>query len=343
MNMYSNELYKEMKKAAAECEHKHIVNFDELLQFDASMFEYDDIPEDIREYFELFELWLCSQGCVAVGPLNGKYVFATGGLGGGKINEYGFMTEFIGATRNGQAVKWTVGKDCVVFWNNLTKTPDLDLTTAAELLTEIDVSLDYNVLYSRYFPVPLADDERQKSQIESIFNNLKSGGKVMSIINRKKTVQDALSGQNEIPVLNLTDVKNSDKIQYLSHFRDDVKRWFTTKYGQAVQGTGKQAQQSIEEIDGNTSVSFAYPLIKFYCRKKAVDALNELFGFNMSVRFSPIWAVEFNKFIQESTEMDEMEEIQEAAEQEEIQEETAGQEDIKEVEDGDNVDNKQDQ
>lgn len=306
----SNKFFKEMREALAEQNYKMLVNFDELLQFDASMFEYDDIPEDLQEYFNFFEIWLCTSRCVAVGYLDGKLIFARGENGGGKIGDYGLMSDFVGATLNGKTVKWKIGVDCVVFWNNKAMTPDFDLFTTAENLAEIDVSMDDNILYSRFYPVPMVKDGKQEKQITDIFNQLQKGGKVTSVINRPDDIGDLTeSGGEPIPVMNLTDVKNSDKIQYLTHAHDDVKRWFYTKYGQAVQGTGKQAQQTEKEIDGTTSVSFVYPLNKFYMRKKACDDMNKLFNTNMSVRFSPAWAVEFEKFI-EAPKSDELNEIE---------------------------------
>lgn len=307
----SNKFMKEMREALAEQDYKVLVNFDELVQFDASMFEYDDVPEDMNQYFNLFELWICTARCVAVGREDGKLIFARGDNGGGKINDYGFMEDFIGATMNGKTVRWKIGTECVVFWNNKAMTPDFDLFTTAEALAETDVSIDDNILYSRFYPVPLVKDGKQKLQVEGVFDALSKGGKKTSTIDRPDDLGELFaSGSEAIPVLNLTDVKNSDKIQYLTHAHDDIKRWFYTKYGQAVQGTGKQAQQSIEEIDGTTSVSFVYPLNKFYMRQKACEEMNAMFGTNMSVRFSPAWAVEFAKF-SKASETDEIEEIEE--------------------------------
>ena len=306
----SNKFMKEMREAVAEQDYRVLVNLDELMQFDASMFEYDEVPEDMKEYFNLFELWLCTARCVAVGMKDGKLIFARGDNGGGKINDYGLMEDFIGSTLNGKSVKWKIGTECVVFWNNKAMTPDFDLFTTAEALAETDVSIDDNILYSRFYPVPLVKDGKQKLQVEGVFDALAKGGKKTSVIDRPDDLGELFSTSSEsIPVLNLTDVKNSDKIQYLTHAHDDIKRWFYTKYGQAVQGTGKQAQQSIEEIDGTTSVSFVYPLNKFYMRQKACEEMNAMFGTNMSVRFSPAWAVEFAKF-SKASETDEIEEIE---------------------------------
>lgn len=305
--MQNNKYFQKFKEKLSEATYYERVNIDELIQIPVTMFKYGNVPEEMQEYWELFEEWLCKYSCVAIGKHKGKLIFVNGGLGGGKLNEYGFMTEFIGATRNGESIRWTVGKDCTVFWNNVNKTPDLNIFKYADLLSDIDVSLDDNLLYSRFYPVPLVDDERQKKQVESFFTALKRGGKKTTVFDKKKDVASIVNGtESQIPVLNLTDVKNSDKIQYLSHFRDDVKRWFTTYYGQAVQGTGKQAQQSIEEIDGNTSVSFIYPLNKLMCRRKAIDALNKLFNLNMTVDFNPAWGIEYEKF-EQSAEMPEEE------------------------------------
>lgn len=312
--LLSRKFFKEMKEAITEENYKMVVAFDDLLQFDASMFEYDDIPEEMERYFNLFELWLCTSRAVGVGRLDGKLVFARVDQGGGKLNDYGITDYFIGATLNGKTVKWKVGEECVVFFNNKAMTPDFDLFTTAEQIAEVDVSIDDNVLYSRFYPVPLVKDEKQKQQVQNIFKNLKDGGMKTSAIDRPDDIGDLFeTGAEAIPILNLTDVKNSDKIQYLTHAHDDIKRWFYTKYGQAVQGTGKQAQQSIAEIDGTTSVSFVYPLNKFYMRQKACEEMNKLFGTNISVRFSPAWAVEFAKF-SKASETDEIEEIEEVNE-----------------------------
>lgn len=312
----TNKLFKEMQTELASDDIKVFSNFDYLLQFDASMFEYGNLPNEMQEYFEDFEKYLCTSKCLAIGRIDGELTFVRGGLGGGALNNYGYPEYFTGATMNGKTVHWKIGTECVIIWNNRTHTSDIDLLTTAMQLGDIDISIDDNILYSRFYPVPLVKDGRQKTQVENIFTNLKSGGKKTSVINRENDISDIVGGNGEqIPVLNLTDVKNADKIQYLTHARDDVMRWFTTKYGQAVQGTGKQAQQSIEEIDGNTSVSFAYPLVKFEMRKKGIDAVNKLFGTNIEVKFSPIWAIEFNKFIKDAKNTDELEEIKEETEQ----------------------------
>lgn len=292
---------KEFRKVISSAEYQMKSNFNEVVSVPLNMFDYDIIPEDLREYFEDFEKYLIMGGCLAIGKLDGKYVFVRGGLGGGELNNYGYATRFIGATGNGKSVDWKVGEDCVVFWNNKTHTPDFDILKTTDLLTDVDISIDCNVYYSRLYPIPCVKDEKEKTQITEIFNNLQKGGKNATVINRKKDVADLVDGKgDEIPVLNLTDVENADKIQYLARFREDVKRWYFNRNGHDLQGSSKMAQQSVEEINNNNSISMIYPLEKYEMRKKAVDEFNELFGENMTVTFSPTFLVEYEKFIKDS-------------------------------------------
>ena len=291
----------EFRKAISSADYTMRANFNECVSIPLNMFDYDNIPEDLQEYFEDFEKYLIMGGCLAIGKLDGKLVFVRGGLGGGELDFYGYPTRFIGATGNGKAVDWKVGEDCVVFWNNKSHTPDLDVLRTADLLTDIDLSLDLNVYYSRLYPIPCVKDEKERIQVETILSNLQKGGKNTTVINKKLDVTDLIEGKSEeIPVLNITDVSNTDKIQYLARFREDVKRWYFNRNGHDLQGSSKMAQQSVEEINNNNSISMIYPLEKYEMRQRAIEELNALFGLDMTVTFSPAWLVEYEKFVLDS-------------------------------------------
>lgn len=337
---------KEFRKAISSAEYQMKANFNEVASVPLNMFDYDNIPEDLKEYFEDFEKYLIMGGCLAIGKLNGKYVFVRGGLGGGELNEYGYATRFIGATGNGNGtvVDWKVGEECVVFWNNKAHTPDLDVLKTTDLLTSVDISIDCNVFYSRLYPIPCVKDEKEKQQIAGILSNLQKGGKNVTVINRKKDVTDLVDGKgDEIPVLNLTDVENADKIQYLARFREDVKRWYFNRNGHDLQGSSKMAQQSVEEINNNNSISMIYPLDKYEMRKKAVNEFNELFGENMTVTFSPTLLIEYEKFVRDSIGTEELpedlsEDLPEEIPEAESESENEGEKDEKK-EDEDNDEN----
>lgn len=299
--------FDEFRKSLSSAEYLMKSNFDECATVPINMFDYDNIHEDLQQYFEDFEKILIMDGIVAIGKLNGKFVFVRGGLGGGELNEYGYPTRFIGATGNGIAVDWKIGVDCVVIFNNKKHTPDFGVLKTADILTDIDISIDDNIYYSRFYPIPLARDEREKNQISDIFANLRKGGKKTTVLNKKTDVADIVNGTNQdISVLNITDVENADKIQYLSRIREDVKRWFLNNNGHDLQGSSKMAQQSVDEINGANSVSMIYPLEKLEMRIKGIDEFNALFGQNMTVSFSPAWLIEYEKFVKDSIGSDEL-------------------------------------
>ena len=291
----------EFRKAVSSADYQMRANFNEVTSIPLNMFDYDNIPEDIQQYFEDFEKYLIMFGCLAVGKIDGNLTFVRGGLGGGELDAYGYPTRFIGATGNGRAVDWKIGADCVVFFNNKNHTPDLDVLKTTDLLTDIDISIDYNIFFARMYPVPLVKDEKERLQVLEIFKNLRDGGKTGTVINKKMDVTDMMNAsQGEIPVLNLTDVQTADKIQYLARFREDAKRWFLNRHGHDLQGSSKMAQQSVEEINGNNSVSMIYPLEKYSMRMRAIEAMNALFGTEMTFTFSPAFLMEYEKFVRDS-------------------------------------------
>ena len=112
--------------------------------------------------------------------------------------------------------------------------------------------------------------------------------------------------------MEITDVKNADKLQYIVKAIDDVMRWYLTLYGQAIQGNAKLAQQTVDEVQGTTSASFILPNDKLRMRKKAIEEVNALFGTDIEVDFSDAWKTESVKYkkeadIDENGELEELE------------------------------------
>ena len=89
----------------------------------------------------------------------------------------------------------------------------------------------------------------------------------------------------------LTQPEQVHTIQYLSKYYDDVNRWFYTLNGQPVQGTGKMAQLTQEEVMGSQTLSTIQPFNKFTERKKFCDKVNEILGIDMNVDFSTPWKI----------------------------------------------------
>lgn len=270
----------------------------------ASMFTYEGLPDSIPE--EFVEQFLIMNGSTAGWRYDGsdekffdKLIVSIGDSADAP-NVYGIGKKYIAATQNGYVKTLTPDEDGVIIWNNSTKTSDMGIINAfADMITEEVLSLKSNIYYSRNKPVFKANTDIEKNAIREAFNNIKND--LEPIVITSNNVLEQLDGADEaIKVLDITDVQNADKIQYIVKAIDDTFRWFFTFYGQSVQGNGKMAQQTVKEVDGSTSLSFIYPNDRLKQRQKGFDKFNKLFGTEISVRYSDAWLTESIKYKNEA-------------------------------------------
>lgn len=270
----------------------------------ASMFTYEDLPDSIPE--EFIEQFLITNGSIAGwtydGPdedFAGKEIITVGGEAE-RPNVYGIGSRYIGNTQNGYVKTLTPGTDCAVIYNNSLHESDMLLINAfADMVTEAFTSLKTNILYSRNKPVFKASKDQERAAIKEAFDKIKND--LEPIVITSDNVMEQIEGADDpIKVLDITDVNNADKIQYIVKTIDDLFRWFFTLYGQSVQGNGKMAQQTVKEVDGSTSLSFVYPNDRLKMRQRGFDEFNRLFGTNISVRFSDAWLTESIKYKNEA-------------------------------------------
>lgn len=272
----------------------------------SSMFTYEDLPESIPE--EFVEQFLIMNGSIAgfeyTGQdelYNGTPIVAIGGEAE-RPDVYGLGHTYKAVTQNGDVFTITRGRNAngVIIYNNSIKTSDMGVINAfADMLTEQFISLKANVLYSRNKPVFKASTDKERAAIEEAFKKIKNDLEPIVITSENILEQLGESGET-VKVLDITDVNNADKIQYIVKAIDDTFRWFFTLYGQSVQGNGKMAQQTVKEIDGSTSLSFIYPNDRLKQRQKGFEAFNEMFGTNIKVRFSDAWLTESIKYKNEA-------------------------------------------
>lgn len=289
----------------------------------ASMFSYKNLPDSCLPEFA--EQFLIMDGFTALWKYDGddeefkdKYIFSPGSYAE-RPNVYGIGHKFIANTLNGYVKTLTPGVDCVICKNNSLYMPDMPLImSAVNLLTEGFTSLKTNIIYSRLKPVFKVNDDKTKAAVEEAFKSIKEDLEPIQITS--KNVLSEIEGTKDVDILDITDVKNADKLQYIVKAIDDIMRWIYTLYGQAIQGNAKLAQQSVDEVQGSTSTSFILPNDRLKMRKEFCQQTNDLFGLDIDVDFSPAWKVESIKYKKEAdiNENGEIEELGEA--EEEVQE-----------------------
>lgn len=261
-----------------------------LEQILTSMFEYNNLPKGLdRKYIEHT---LIRFGCCAIVKINDEFFVGVPAIIP-PLDNYGIGTEITITTYNGQHQKrGKIGENCALIWNNTEFVGDFIISWYAKMFKEIDISMEANVFNSRLHPIPVARNSKIKTAIDNIFKSIKCENKnndTYSILSDTAFADEINGTATKIDVLNLTDVKDVDKLQYLSKFHDDLLRRFCTLYGHSMQTTGKMAQQTVEEIQGYDSFSMIIPSNRLEERQKGIAEFNRIFGENVTVEYNEAW------------------------------------------------------
>lgn len=261
-----------------------------LEQILTSMFEYNNLPKGLdRKYIEHT---LIRFGCCAIVKINDEFFVGVPAIMP-PLDNYGIGTEITITTYNGQHQKrGKIGENCALIWNNTEFVGDFIISWYAKMFKEIDISMEANVFNSRLHPIPVARNSKIKNAIDNIFKSIKGENKnndTYTILSDTAFADEINGTATKIDVLNLTDVKDVDKLQYLSKFHDDLLRRFCTLYGHSMQTTGKMAQQTVEEIQGYDSFSMIIPSNRLEERQKGIAEFNRIFGENVTVEYNEAW------------------------------------------------------
>lgn len=181
-----------------------------------------------------------------------------------------------------------IGEVFAVGYNNSTLSPDFMLMQTASILTEIDVSERCNVLFSRLLRIPKVADEKEKVSIEKSIKAVMDG-KFEAVVSKNVMEQIMETGSADNKFLDLCDIKDIDKLQYLNQYRDNVVKRFYQFYGQGMQTTAKLAQQTTDELHGSDTIAMIVPVDMLRRRKNMCEQINSLFGTDISVDFSECW------------------------------------------------------
>lgn len=265
-------------------EYDEALHFYNLFNATLGMFEWKNLPDTVRP--EFFESLLLTQGTAPIAKIKGEYYTGPGGYCGDVVNflptEYQFTNVGVGEFRG------KVGDNVAVCWNNATATPDLSLMQIASILTEIDVSEHLNLLFTRFLRIPKVRDNKEKAAVEDSIKAIIKGD-VTAVVsdNVREFLTEGKTSDNSF--LDLVDIKEVDKLQYLNQYRDNVVKRFFQTHGQGMQSTAKLAQQTTDELHGNDTVSMILPLQGLDFRKKFCDEFNSISGLNVEVDFSEAW------------------------------------------------------
>ena len=265
------------------------INYQDVLaEYVLGMLEYPNFPVEI-EYVRYLDFLLLKEGKAALYKSSywGRWVIGNVSFEGVDLNEYGELQDahvFDRAGHDELFKDWLNSQECFVFFNNRNHTPDINIPRYADLLAKIDISLNANIVNSRMSPIVVAKDNNTKNQLAEIIKQNHDGH--TEVITSPNILNDA---GDDITVVNITDVNASDKIQYLLHAKDDLTREFLNLYGLHITGTGKMAQQSVEEITGSNNAALVIPYEMMKARNDTLERFNAITNLNVVCKLAKSW------------------------------------------------------
>lgn len=197
-----------------------------------------------------------------------------------------------------------VDKDVAMLYNTPLLNNEIDAHRIASALAEVDNSIMLNIKYARYLPILLARSDKEKKSFENAIAKM-DRGETAIIGDYELTLEDITSNVSRETLLNLTNVRNADMIQYLLEASDNFKRMFFNKYGLYTSGNAKHAQQSKMEIDNGESAAWVYPLMYLRETDRFCKSANKLYNLNLDAELSPLWSILWQKFVAQNTIVDE--------------------------------------
>ena len=268
-----------------------------LLCADELMFKWGGLPDTIDEK-HLEDYLNISGSCAFAKAADYNYYIAPYAGRTGQSNQYGEGRFLESSTPNGITLKGEIGVDCVIIYNNPARIAQCDLMFDSFAYTEIDKSSNSNVLFSRIAPIFYGEDDKAIEQIKNTLEQILAGN-LQTVVseNQIKDITLPQKGDSDIKTVEITHPEKIQYLQYLSEYYDVITRRHFARRGLTLKTSAKHAQVSQDEVHGQDSVSWFYPLAKLKARRDAVAIINKIYNLNITVDFSEIWQQEYNAYL----------------------------------------------
>ena len=224
-----------------------------------------------------YKLMRFGAGCAV--EIEGKPTFAPCSLGTGLDKRFGLPEGVIYYTDGGVSGQVSI-YDTPVCMNNSKFYPTyLTLDRYAAMLTETDKSIECLIEFSRLIPLPIAETDNQKSEIEHAIDGIIEG--------KPKIVKSAnLKGVERVELLDPDQIRN---MECLSRLHDELLKRVCSELGISINTKDKGAQLSIEELDSFGQYDAMSLQIPLALRRAFAEKVNEKYGTNGTVELNPIF------------------------------------------------------
>lgn len=201
---------------------------------------------------------------------------------------------YIDSEQRVQTKTFTNDVDIVIWYNNALGTPESNIDYFSYCFTETDTSIEYNLQHSRFNPFIKVKSEKQKRQYVQAMTDTHDGKPIVIV---DEDVNPFSDGNDNNLTVNLTDVKESDKLQYLSLLFDHFTSRYASLYGFSMSNNGtKLAQMTEAEVNGTTAYSWLLPIDMLEQAKQFCERLSTLYSVELNAHFGTLHEFNFSKF-----------------------------------------------
>lgn len=145
------------------------------------------------------------------------------------------------------ALELTVGKDCILIYNNSSLFPDMMSVIFADDLTENHISMNKLVKWSRMTPIPKAKTDSDIARLTQIMQRIMEGEDINIVNDELDLLKEGHSSIDD-NVLRLTDENAVEKLHFFDQHYDQLLKRYATIKGLPFSTTAKNAQSLVDEL-----------------------------------------------------------------------------------------------
>lgn len=245
--------------------------YDRLTQLSISMFDWEGMPDTVD--LRYLELVLYTQGCAIFFKDEVLGYLCLPIMVGGEWDIYDVPTRRRAYSTNGYQNELTP-ENSVIIWNNYLRTPSfMDIELFAKRLFNIDRTVDINV-NAQKTPILITCEESQRLTVKNMYMKYEGNEPVIwGDKNLNPNSMNVLKTDAPFVANDLLQTKNqiwNEALTYLGIANINVQ---------------KKERLVTDEVSRNMGGVYACRFARLNPRQEACDAINRMFGLNVSVKY----------------------------------------------------------
>lgn len=254
--------------------------FDRLVDIAISSFKWENLPDSIDPRF--LEITLFYNGQIAffrdsdLGAIEEGGMLALPFSNNGLLDVYNNPVSIRAYANNGYQKELT-NKDSVICWNNMMRTNSVfNAEQYAYRLYQLERTLDVNI-NAQKTPVLVRCSENQRLVLKNLY--MKYDGN-----------QPFIYGDKDLDMKSLQVLKTDAPylVDKLQHAKEVLWNEALTYFGIANVASEKKERMITDEVSRGMGGVFAARHSRLKARQNAADAINRMFGTNISVEFNDV-------------------------------------------------------